>query len=83
LLKLSKSAKFSKKLNWDAVERPAYGYGMFNAALLAQALGYKKIAAIEFGVESIGLSRILAYEARNSIQTNGAISLIFIMGLNS
>ncbi len=78
-LKFCKSAKFSKKLNWDAVERPAYGYGMFNAALLAQALAYKKIPAIEFGVESIVLSRIPAYEARNSIQTNGAISLIFIM----
>jgi len=50
ILKHSKNAKFSTKLNWDAVERPAYGYGMFNAALLARELGYKKISAIEFGV---------------------------------
>lgn len=49
-LKHSKSAKFSTKLNWDAVERPAYGYGMFNAALLARELGYEEISAIEFGV---------------------------------
>lgn len=49
LLKLF-NAKFSTRLRWDALERPAYGYGMYNAALLARALGYKEITAIEFGV---------------------------------
>lgn len=49
LLKLFK-AKFSTRLRWDALERPAYGYGMYNAALLARALGYPEITAIEFGV---------------------------------
>ena len=34
----------------SAVERPAYGYCMYNAAQLAAQLGHKVISAIEFGV---------------------------------
>ena len=44
--------KYSTKVKWDAVSRPAYGYGMLNAAKLAKALRIDKISAIEFGTAS-------------------------------
>ncbi len=34
----------------EAVPRPYYGYCIYNAALMAEKLGYKKISIIEFGV---------------------------------
>jgi hypothetical protein len=46
----SRNCPISKKIEWDAIERPAIGYCMMNAALQAKALGLKKISAIEFGV---------------------------------
>jgi len=44
--------KYSTKVKWDAVARPAYSYGMLNAAKLAKALGINEISAIEFGTAS-------------------------------
>jgi len=41
---------FSKKLMWDAMLRPNYGYGLFYAALQAKALDINNISVIEFGV---------------------------------
>lgn len=43
-------SSFSTKLQWDAMLRPNYGYGLFMSALQARALGIDKISAIEFGV---------------------------------
>lgn len=43
-------ASFRTRLTWDAVERPAYGYGVYHAALDARALGLERISVIEFGV---------------------------------
>jgi hypothetical protein len=38
------------RIEIGAVERPHYGYCIYNGALLAKRLGYKKISVIEFGV---------------------------------
>ena len=41
---------YAKRLRYNALFRPQYGYCMYNAALLAQSLGYQEISVIEFGV---------------------------------
>ena len=41
---------YPKRLEYDAIERPNYGFCIYNAAVLAVALGYPKISIIEFGV---------------------------------
>lgn len=47
---------FSLKCALDAFPRPHYAYGVVNAARLAQTLGQREIAALEFGVgEGTGL----------------------------
>ncbi|MGF1607955.1 MAG: hypothetical protein ACFCUQ_01070 [Kiloniellales bacterium] len=51
---------FRLRLAFDAVERPHYAYGMYNGALLASRLGYKKLSVIEFGVA--GGNGLLAME---------------------
>jgi hypothetical protein len=38
------------RLSIEAVERPHYGYCVYNAALLAKRLGYSRISVLEFGV---------------------------------
>ena len=50
LLRKSGLFKYSTRLEVDAVQRPSYGFSMFNAAALAKALGHTKISVIEFGV---------------------------------
>ena len=42
--------RYSTRLEFDAVHRPHYGFSMYNAAVLAKALGHRKISVIEFGV---------------------------------
>jgi hypothetical protein len=41
---------YPERLALDLVPRPHYGFCLYNAALLAAALGQKSISAIEFGV---------------------------------
>src|SRR5260370_42687841 len=43
-------ASFGTKLKWDAVERPGYAYGAYQAARQARALGPGAISGIEVGV---------------------------------
>src|SRR5260370_6099100 len=43
-------ASFESKLKWDALERPGYAYGTFNAARQAQALGLGGLSVIQMGV---------------------------------
>ena len=53
LLKVWKTlgvGSFDTKLNYDLFPRPHYAYCLANAALLAKALGQKRISALEFGV---------------------------------
>ena len=44
--------KYSTRVKWDAVSRPAYSYGMLNAAKLSKSLGIDKISVLEFGTAS-------------------------------
>lgn len=37
-------------VDWDVFQRPAYAYGIYNAAVLASKLDIKAITCIEFGV---------------------------------
>jgi len=41
---------YETKLAHGAIQRPNYGYCLYNAAKLAKRLGYPKMSAIEFGV---------------------------------
>jgi hypothetical protein len=41
---------FLEGLQWDKLERMAYAYGLYQAALEAKALGIPAISAVEFGV---------------------------------
>jgi len=43
-------ASFETRLKWDAVERPGYAYGTYQAARQARALGLSGISVIEMGV---------------------------------
>jgi hypothetical protein len=43
-------ASFETRLKWDAVERPGYAYGVYQAARQARALGLSGISVIEMGV---------------------------------
>jgi len=49
-LKLGVPASFTTLLRYDALPRPHYAYGVYQAALQARALGLAAISAIEFGV---------------------------------
>ncbi len=41
---------YKDKIRYNSVDRPHYGYGVHQAALLARKLGLARISAIEFGV---------------------------------
>lgn len=41
---------YKHRIRIGAVERPHYGYCVYNAAILAKRLGYERISVIEFGV---------------------------------
>ena len=41
---------YEQRVRMGAVDRPHYGYCVYNAAVLAKKLGYKRISVLEFGV---------------------------------
>ena len=47
---IKKSGSYEQRVKLGAVDRPDYGYCVYNAAQLAKKLGYKKISVLEFGV---------------------------------
>lgn len=49
-IRASSAAPYSKKVFWDAVDRPHYAYGIYQAAYTARHQGISEISAIEFGV---------------------------------
>jgi hypothetical protein len=49
-IRASSTAPYSKKVFWDAVDRPHYAYGIYQAAYAARYAGIEEISAIEFGV---------------------------------
>jgi len=50
VVKKFKLGSYLFRLNTGAVERPHYGYIVYNGALLAKKLGHKRISILEFGV---------------------------------
>jgi len=50
LLKRSRLGSYKLRLAFGAVERPNYGYMVYQAASLASRLGYRQISVLEFGV---------------------------------
>jgi hypothetical protein len=59
-LRAAGSTPWSKKVFWDAVDRPHYAYGIHHAAGLARSLGIAEISVVEFGVA--GGNGLLAME---------------------
>ena len=55
---------FEQRLRRDLFKRPDYAYGVYRAALQAQALGIARISAIEFSVP--GGKGLLALEESQS-----------------
>lgn len=49
-LRASDKVPYSKKVFWDAVDRPHYAYGMYQAAYVAKHIGLTRISSVEFGV---------------------------------
>lgn len=41
---------YENRIRIGAVDRPPYAYIVYNAAVLARKLGYKRISVLEFGV---------------------------------
>lgn len=50
VLKHWPNSDFLRRLRWDAMCRPAYAYGAYNAALQASRLGLDAVSVVEFGV---------------------------------
>lgn len=50
ILKRSRLGSYEQRLRLGAVERPYYGYLVYQAASLAGRLGYREISVLEFGV---------------------------------
>jgi hypothetical protein len=69
LLRRFQLGSFELRLDFDAFARPAYAYGMYQAAVLAKRLDLKSVTAIEFGVAGgAGLLEMerLAFEIEKS-----------------
>ena len=59
LVKRLSFVSYKRRLLYEALPRPHYGHCIYNAAKLAESLGYKTISIIEFGVaEGDGLLKI-------------------------
>lgn len=76
LLRASSSAPYSKRVFWDATERPHYAYGVYQAAYNASHLGIERISAIEFGVAGgNGLVAMEDVAAAVTAETGVAVSV--------
>jgi len=50
IIKKFQIGSYEWRLKMGTIERPYYGYCVYNAALLAKKLNYKRISVLEFGV---------------------------------
>ena len=50
IIKNFKMGSYEQRVRIGAVERPQYGYCVYNAAALARKLGYPRMSILEFGV---------------------------------
>jgi len=65
---------YTARLNANAVERPWYGWCLYNAAAEAKALGYKAVTAVEMGVAG-GNGLVCLCKHRVEIQKSLALKL--------
>ena len=47
---IQKFGSYEQRIRIGATDYPYYGYCVYNAAILARKLGYKRISVLEFGV---------------------------------
>ncbi|MGK2227264.1 hypothetical protein [Devosia sp.] len=66
LIKKLELGSYPTRLRLGAVDRPYYGYIVWNAAVLAQKLGYPRVSLIEFGVATGNGLLNLEYHAREA-----------------
>lgn len=68
---IKKFGSYEQCVKMGAVDRPEYGYCVYNAAFLASKLGYKRISVLEFGVaKGVGLLN-LEYHAGEATRLFG------------
>jgi hypothetical protein len=65
IVKKFELGKYETRLWMEAIDRPHYGYCLYEAASLAKKLGYSSISALEFGVSGGNGLVCLEYHARN------------------
>lgn len=70
----SDSASFKRKLDYDAVERPHYGYGVWQAATQAKALGINRISVFEFGVAG-GAGLLVLERVAAAVETETGVKI--------
>lgn len=66
ILKRFRLGTYEQRLRLGAVERPFYGYLVYQAANLARRLGYSEISVLEFGVGTGGGLQSLEEHARQA-----------------
>jgi len=66
---------YTARLNANAVERPWYGWCLYNAAAEAKALGYKAVTAVEMGVAG-GNGLVCLCKHRVEIQKSLGIEIV-------
>ena len=64
LIRRWRLGSYEERVTAGAVDRPAYGYCLYYAALLARKLGYPRMSCIEFGVAGGSGLVNLEYHAR-------------------
>ena len=62
---IRKLGSYKVRVTAGVVDRPNYGYCVYNAALLAKRMGYKRISVLEFGVAGGNGLVNLEYHAGN------------------
>lgn len=69
--------RYEQRVACGAVDRPHYGYCVYNAGVLAKALGYQRMSVLEFGVAGGNGLLNLEYHAREVAQLLGIDIEIF------
>lgn len=71
IIKKFKIGTYEQRLKLGAVDRPDYGYIIYNAAVLGKKLGYKRISVLEFGVAKGNGLLSMEYHAEEATKALG------------
>ncbi len=71
LMRLLRLGGYPWRARTGAVQRPAYGYCVYHAAVLARKLGYDRISVLELGVGDGGGLVNLEYHAKQTSKSTG------------